>query len=61
MFYICLMVTTKQKSLEESQTLRKETEHTNMVNHQFKNVDRHRGEKETMEIQNNQKAIIRWQ
>ena len=41
MFYICLMVTTKQKSLEESQTLRKETEHTNMVNHQFKNVDRH--------------------
>ena len=36
MFYVCLMLTTKQKSLVGSQTFKKLT---NMVNHQFTKVD----------------------
>ena len=54
MFYECLMVITKQKSLVESQTLRKGTQQHGKAPI-YKG--RHRGEKETMELQNNQKAI----
>ena len=32
MLYVFLMITTKQRSLVESQTLKNQTQHTNMVN-----------------------------
>ena len=50
------MVTRKQKPREDSQRKKKgDTEHTTTKNHQFTNVAE--TEKETIEMQNNQKEI----
>ena len=56
-FFVILMVTTKLKSRIQSQNIKRgESEDITIEKHQFTQVDRNRGKKGTIEIQNNQKA-----
>lgn len=59
MFYVKLMVTTKQKPrLDRKKINKKESKHTTMGNHQFTKKGRGRGIKDR-KIQNSQKTV-RW-
>ena len=56
--YISFMVTIRQKLRADALKIKiRETEHITVGNHQFTKVDRNKGEKETTEIQNNQKTM----
>ena len=55
MFYVSLMVTTKQKPVVDTQGIkRKESKHTFKENHQIRKHERKRGRKE---LQNSQKTM----
>ena len=61
MFYVSLMVTTKQKLRVDSQKIKEgETENTTTENHQFKKVDRNRGIKKQWNYKIARKQLKRW-
>ena len=61
MFYVSLMVTTKQKPTVGIQKInRRKSNHTTMENNQFRSKDRRRGRKEQgkYKTKNNTKALV---